>query len=130
MRVRYLTLVILCGLTSHAHSAEQLQHSLAHEPFTGLFKVPNANVTNYGQFQFGMSNAVEFNGNYIDGYNYLPTFGLFPGLEVNGRIATRDTNSNCFVEGCGIRDLSASAKYQLPFIPADWFDAAIGAREW
>ena len=129
MRIHHLTLAVICGLVSSTHAAEPLKYSLAHEPYTGLFQIPNAKVTDYGQFQFGMSNAVEFNGNYIDGYNYMPTFGLLPGLEVNGRIATRENNSNCFVEGCGIRDLSASAKYQIPFIPSDWFDAAVGARD-
>ena len=128
MRIHHLTLAVLFGLASHVCIAKQ-QHSLAQEPYTGLFKVPNAEVADYGQFQFGLSNPVEFRGRYIDGYNYMPTFGLMPGLEVVGRIATRDNNSNCYFGGCGIRDLSASAKYKLPFIPADWFSVAVGARD-
>ena len=129
MRIHHLSMAIWFGLVSHSSVASQLQHSLAQEPYSGLFKAPNAEVADFGQFQFGLSNPVEFKRRYIDGYNYMPTFGLFPGLEVVGRIATQDNNSNCYVEGCGIRDLSASAKYQLPFIPVEWFDAAVGARD-
>lgn len=128
MRIHHLTLAILFGLASHACIAEQ-QRSLSQEPYTGLLKIPNAEVTDYGRFQFGLSNSVEYRGHYIDGYNYMPSFGLFPGLELVGRIATRDNHSNCYVEGCGIRDLSASAKYKPPFIPAHWFDVAVGARD-
>lgn len=109
--------------------AEDFQHSLAQEPYTGLLKTPNAQVADYGLAQFDFSNAIERNSGYIDGYNYMATAGLFPGLEVTGRIATQEHDSHCFTENCGIRDLSASAKYQLPFIPKEWFDVAIGARD-
>ncbi len=127
-------LQISCATTlllgsSSAIATETLQHGLAQEPYTGLLKTPNAQVADYGQAQLDFSNPIERNSAYIDGYNYMATAGLFPGLEVNGRIAAESNNRNCYTEGCGIRDLSASAKYQLPFIPADWFDAAIGARD-
>lgn len=110
--------------------ASDFQHGLAQEPYTGLLKTPNALVTEYGQVQFDYSNSIERNTRYIDGYNYMVTTGLFPGLEINGRIATQNNNCNGYTDkNCGIRDLSASAKYQLPFIPYNWFDAAIGGRD-
>ena len=127
VQISYVTTLLLGGLPALA--AETFQHSLAQEPYTGLLKTPNAQVADYGQAQFDFSNPIERNAGYIDGYNYMATVGLFPGLEVTGRIAAQNNNRNCYTEGCGIRDLSASAKYQLPFIPADWFDAAIGARD-
>ncbi len=120
--------MVLAGGCSSAMAGE-FQHSLAQEPYTGLLKTPNAQVADYGLAQFDFSNPIERSSGYIDGYNYMATAGLFPGLEVTGRIATQEHDSNCFTEGCGIRDLSASAKYQLPFIPKEWFDVAIGARD-
>ncbi len=120
--------MVLVGSCSPALAGE-FQHSLAQEPYTGLLKTPNAQVADYGLAQFDFSNPIERNSGYIDGYNYMATAGLLPGLEVTGRIATQEHDSHCFTEGCGIRDLSASAKYQLPFIPKDWFDVAIGARD-
>ena len=127
LQISCVTTLLLGGLPALA--AETFQHSLAQEPYTGLLKTPNAQVADYGLAQFDFSNPIERNASYIDGYNYMATVGLFPGLEVTGRIAAQNNNRNCYTEGCGIRDLSASAKYQLPFIPADWFDAAIGARD-
>ncbi|MFB0974871.1 MAG: hypothetical protein QMB71_01955, partial [Tolumonas sp.] len=129
MRLQRLSLcVVLVGSCSPVLAGE-FQHSLAQEPYTGLLKTPNAQVADYGVAQFDFSNPIERNSGYIDGYTYMATAGLLPGLEVTGRIATQEHDSHCFTEGCGIRDLSASAKYQLPFIPKEWFDAAIGARD-
>ena len=128
LQISCVTTLLLGGLPALA--AETFQHSLAQEPYTGLLKTPNAQVADYGQAQFDFSNPIERNAGYIDGYNYMATVGLFPGLEVTGRIATETHDCNGFTRSdCGLRDLSASTKYQLPFIPANWFDAAIGARD-
>ncbi len=129
MRLQRVNLCVALVLACPQVMAADFQHSLAQEPYTGLLKTPNAQVADYGLAQFDFSNPIERQGGYIDGYNYMATAGLFPGLEVTGRIATQEHDSHCFTEGCGIRDLSASAKYQLPFIPKEWFDVAIGARD-
>lgn len=131
MRLSHSCFAITLLLQGNATFAgEPLQHSLAQEPYTGLLKTPNALVADYGQAQLDYSNAIERKTSYVDGYNYMVTAGLFPGLELTGRIATQTNNCNLYIHSdCGIRDLSASAKYHLPFIPANWFDAAVGARD-
>ena len=69
------------------------------------------------------------------GYNYQTGFGLFPGFEFVGRLATNDLHCNMFASGAcppgTIRDFSASMKWQLP-LPWDekrWPSLAIGATD-
>jgi len=69
------------------------------------------------------------------GYNYQTGFGLFPGFEFVGRLATNDLHCNMFARGAcppgTIRDFSASMKWQLP-LPWDekrWPSLAIGATD-
>lgn len=69
------------------------------------------------------------------GCNYQTGFGLFPGFEFVGRLATNNLGCNMFAAGAcpsgTIRDFSASAKWQLP-LPWDerrWPSLAIGATD-
>ena len=69
------------------------------------------------------------------GYNYQTGFGLFPGFEFVGRLATNNLGCNMFTAGAcpsgTIRDFSASVKWQLP-LPWDerrWPSLAIGATD-
>ncbi|GAM56085.1 hypothetical protein JCM19231_4031 [Vibrio ishigakensis] len=56
---------------------------------------------------------------------------MFPHLEVGGRIVTDTYDCNGYFEsGCGIRDLSATTKFQLPYLE-EWtgFNLAFGAQD-
>ncbi|TOI46746.1 hypothetical protein CGI63_01390 [Vibrio parahaemolyticus] len=56
--------------------------------------------------------------------------GLLEGLEAHGRIITTNYSANCFVDGCGIRDLSMSFKYQIPnYWSTDNFNIAVGVED-
>ncbi|HAS6437538.1 TPA: hypothetical protein GRR50_14340 [Vibrio parahaemolyticus] len=56
--------------------------------------------------------------------------GLLEGLEAHGRIITTNYSANCFVDGCGIRDLSMSFKYQIPnYWSIDNFNIAVGVED-
>jgi len=95
-----------------------------------MLMVPNAEVTDYGVLQLGFSNPLERRGKYTDAYNYYGSFGLLPNLEITGRVAADNNNMNLYAYGRDKnRDLSVSAKYEIPFIPEDWFSVAIGARD-
>ena len=70
-----------------------------------------------------------------DGFNFQTGFGLFPGFEFVGRLATNDLSCNLFLNGAcpsgTIRDFSASMKWKLP-LPWDerrWPSLAVGATD-
>lgn len=98
--------------------------------FSGLIFTPNAQTleTGRGSAQFGQ--GVPYRGSIAELDHWYVNAGVFPHLEVGGRIVTRDYDSNCFTEGCGIRDLSATAKFQLPYLE-EWtgFNLAFGAQD-
>lgn len=108
-----------------------VQPLASHQSFTGLTNTPNAQVVQTGDFSFYYGQGVPYRQGIGDLDNWVGSFGLFPGLEVGGRIVTQTYDCNIYTEsGCGIRDLSASAKYQLPFIyDYTGFNLAIGAQD-
>jgi hypothetical protein len=63
------------------------------------------------------------------GHNFVVGFGLLPNLEVAGRLATNSLDRNCFTEGCGARDLSASAKAGIGLDTANRFRVAAGITD-
>ncbi|TMP31438.1 hypothetical protein CWB99_04075 [Pseudoalteromonas rubra] len=102
--------------------------------FTGLVNTPSADVLNAGEIDIGYNNQLDYRGTtFADGYNYIFSAGLWQGLEVSGQIAANTMHDNMFrARALGesqVRDLSFNAKYQIPFIPEDWFDLAIGGKD-
>lgn len=86
--------------------------------FSGALTTPMAQALDTGDAVVAFSHYL--NGQNIDnkGYNYVAGVGLPGGVELFGRLATNTIADNCFTEDCGIRDLSASAKWQLPSLAA------------
>ena len=78
--------------------------------FTGLSITPNAHLLPWGQFGATYDNQLPGISN-PSGHNFVMGFGLLPNVEVVGRLAASELQSNCFTQGCGAaRDLSASFK--------------------
>jgi hypothetical protein len=115
----------------------QLTNTISMQGFTGVFNTPNSSVVNYGDFNFSYSDNFYDQGNLKNTKNGFESatdlkfgIGLLPGLEVVGRLGTQTWNCNHFFEkDCGFRDLSGSVKYQIPFIPENWFELAIGGQD-
>ncbi len=115
----------------------KIQKSYSLQAFTGVFNTPNAEIISYGNFSLSYSDNYYDQGvvsNKIYGFQKATDFkfgiGLLPNLEVVGRLGTETIHCNHYSDkGCGFRDLSGSIKYQLPFIPADWFQLAIGGQD-
>ena len=112
--------------------ADDIKNYQSFAGYTGLINTPNAEVQSKGTADVGFNNQLDFRGrNYIDGHNFIFAAGLFEGLEVSGQISSSTMHDNMFAsEGRGqIRDLSFNAKYQIPYIPKDWFSVAFGAKD-
>lgn len=127
------TLATVCALTvsSPLLADEAVTHGIAYNGFTGIFHTPSAEVMDKGTVDIGYSNQLEIRGKYTDGHNFTVSAGLFDGLEVSGRITSSTMHDVLFSFGNEgqIRDLSFNAKYQIPFIPKDWFSVAVGAKD-
>ncbi|BDF93278.1 YjbH domain-containing protein [Pseudoalteromonas sp. KAN5] len=127
------TLATVCALTvsSPLLADDAISHGIAYNGFTGIFHTPSAEVMDKGVVDIGYSNQLEIRGKYTDGHNFTFSAGLFDGLEVTGRITSSTMHDNMFsYDSKGqIRDLSFNAKYQIPFIPKDWFSVALGAKD-
>ncbi|WP_297791898.1 YjbH domain-containing protein [uncultured Marinobacter sp.] len=115
--------------------AQAAPRDLAFPGYSGYLNVPSATVLDHGQADVMYSDqALNTRQNSAgDAYGYFNniagTFGVFPFVEVGGRLTWDRTQSNCFTEGCGIRDLSANIKVQAPFIPENWFTLAAGVQD-
>ena len=79
--------------------------------FGGLSVTPVAQIDT-GVMAAQYQNRVIGTGRY-EGLNLTNVYGLADFLEVGGRIATNTTNVNLFMADGGIRDLSASFKFQI-----------------
>lgn len=126
-RCAHLSIAILatCLSTITVHASS----TLTLEGHTGLLTIPSADTAEKGTATLQYSDRMFFNNEYEHNNNIIANFGLLDILEVGGRIAWFDTHNNCFNEDCKVRDLSANLKIQIPFIPEDWFTAAIGASD-
>ncbi|MBA6223801.1 YjbH domain-containing protein [Colwellia sp. MB02u-18] len=122
----------LVALSAPIMAADKLNSFQSLNGYTGLINTPSAQAQAKGTVDIGYNNQLDFRGNkYIDGHNFIFSAGLFKGFEVSGQIAANSMNDNFFYsEGKGqTRDLSFNAKYQLPFIPNDWFSLALGGKD-
>ncbi|KAA1174665.1 YjbH domain-containing protein [Marinobacter salinexigens] len=123
----------LVSLNSNAQSAPK---DLAFPGYSGFLNVPSATVLNHGQAEAQWSDQAYLQGRpgyeearYGHFNNAIGAFGIIPYVEVGGRIVWDKTKTNCYVEDCTIRDLSANVKVQAPFIPEDWFTLAAGVQD-
>ncbi|ENJ1791050.1 YjbH domain-containing protein [Vibrio parahaemolyticus] len=107
-----------------------LQDLPSNQSFTGVIYTPNAQTLEYGLFRFTFAQGLPAEGvvQTSDSLNF--SLGLLEGLEAHGRIITTNYSANCFVDGCGIRDLSMSFKYQIPnYWSIDNFNIAVGVED-
>lgn len=116
--------------------AQELQKDLAFPGYSGFLNVPSSTVLDWGQADVQLSDQAYLSGRpgfesgrYGHLKNLSGAFGVLPLIEVGGRLAWDKTQTNCYVEECKIRDLSANIKLQAPFIPEDWFTLAAGAQD-
>lgn len=118
---------VVCVLVSASASAGGAD--LAFPGYSGYLNVPSSTVLDHGQVELQWSDQVFQDGQYEYNRNFIGTVGVFPHVEVGGRIAWEETHSNCFRVDCGIRDLSANVKVQAPLIPERWFTLTGGVQD-
>ncbi|KTG22356.1 hypothetical protein AUR67_03780 [Pseudoalteromonas sp. XI10] len=120
------------ALSSPLVYADQINSHQSFAGYTGLINTPNAEVQKKGLVGFGYNNQLDLRGaEYIDGHNFIVSVGLFEGLEVSGLIASETMHDKFFDPDTSwqLRDLSFNAKYQIPYIPEDWFNLAVGTKD-
>lgn len=105
---------------------------LSFQGYVGLINTPSTATTEQETLQFQYSNQMQkTRGEYIEGHNYIVSFGLLPFLDVNGRIATDTNEDNLYYpeNADQSRDLSVNIKSRMTFIPKDWFELALGVQD-
>lgn len=130
---KFNTLFLSCAAAlSLPIAADEIKHYQSFAGYTGLINTPSAEVMDSGVVDVGYNNQLDFIGReYVDGHNFILSAGLFKGFEVSGQVASSSIHDNLFYsEGRGqTRDLSFNAKYQIPYIPQDWFSIAVGMKD-
>jgi len=128
-----------CGITAlplilAATPVVSAEMTMTPQGYTGLAITPTAHLLDWGKVDLaydaqlpGAQSRTRLSG--TDGHNYVVGFGLLPNLEFSGRIASNTTNSNCYVDGCGIRDLSANVKAGIGLDAARHYRVAVGATD-
>ncbi len=133
MKIRTLVWSMAAGLSaSMGHAAPQ--SGIASAGFSAALSTPTAQVLESGQLGLMLSPYLDVLGLENDGHNYVLGAGLQGNhLEIMGRLASSFESRNCFYEDCGIRDLSASVKAQLPLRLPTWMgwtpQLAVGATD-
>jgi hypothetical protein len=110
-------------ISSHADNSLNLQGTI------GLIHVPSAEVVEHGQGAINYANEMQLNGQSVHNHNLEGAFGIFPHVEVGGRIAWFSPNTNLLIKPGEPRDLSANIKINIPYIPKNWFSLAIGRQD-
>ena len=103
--------------------------SLSLQGYSGLLNTPNAAQISHGSVSAQYSDLVFHKNEYTHNNNLTTAIGILPFVEVGGRIAWFDTQSNCYISGCSLRDLSANVKISLPFLPSDLFSLSVGQQD-
>jgi hypothetical protein len=134
MTITKLNTVFLGGLVALSAplmAADKLNSFQSFNGYTGLINTPSAQVQAKGTVDIGYNNQLDLYGElYQNGHNFIFSAGMFDGFEVSGQIASSTMHDNTFaITERQIRDLSFNAKYQLPFIPNDWFSLALGGKD-
>jgi hypothetical protein len=120
--------LLAVAFASLSGAAAAVDSTLSSSGFTGPGVTPNANLLGWGQFGFAYDRQVPGLAN-SSGHNFVAGFGLLPNLEVVGRVAANTMQTNCFIESCGIRDLSASFKAGIGLDRENRFRVALGATD-
>lgn len=99
--------------------SDSVPPSVSPNGYGGIGFSPSAVPTPQGTGVLGFSTA--WPGiSRLSGYNLVGSFGLLPGLEINGRLATLDLQCNGYLlsecRGDGNRDLSVGFKLATPLI--------------
>jgi len=110
-------------------AAAQQPSTMTAAGYTGLEVTPNALLSPWGHMEAIYDNQVPGVVSNPKGHNFVAGFGLLPNLEVSGRLATNNLNTNCFAEPCGVRDLSGSAKVAIPVDARGRFRIGAGATD-
>jgi len=131
MSIIKTTLLTSATLAVSWSALANVDNLLSAQSFTGALLTPNAQVIDYGDFSLLYGQGVPYQNHIADLDNLFFAAGFAPGLEAGGRIVTQSYSCNLYKEsGCGIRDLSASAKFQLPFVyDYTGFNLAIGGQD-
>jgi hypothetical protein len=104
------------GLVISYSTFAKVDNLLSAQSFTGSLLTPNAQVVDHGDFSLLYGQGVPFQNHIAELDNLFFAAGAAPGLEAGGRIVTQTYDTNLYTDNGGIRDLSASLKYQLPFV--------------
>ncbi|MHB1124331.1 MAG: YjbH domain-containing protein [Ramlibacter sp.] len=97
--------------------------------YTGLGITPNAHLLDWGRMEATYDRQLPGIVRDPSGHNFVVGFGLLPNLEIAGRLATNSLDRNCFTQGCGTRDLSASGKVAIGLDAANRFHIAAGVTD-
>jgi hypothetical protein len=97
--------------------------------FSGLTVTPTARLLGWGRMEMAYDHQLPGVVRNPQGHNFVMGFGLLPNLEVAGRLATNKSNTNCFFDNCGARDLSASGKVGIGLDSAGRFHVAAGVTD-
>ncbi len=114
---------LLLGGVILLSSAHLRAETMAPEGYTGAINTPTAEVLPLGSMNLSYTNNIPEWTRQYPGVGFFGGttlgFGPLPGLEIVGRLVN-DGNTNCdqFLPGCQSRsrDLSAGAKYELPWL--------------
>jgi len=126
---RYL---YLCAITTLCASAIESLPSF--QGFKGAINTPNAHVYQEGEFEYLYSNqvddlsrstAIDFRDNK-EQENYFLNMGILPNLDLGFRYAHGNEPLGF---GTYLSDRIINVKYQLPFIPNDLVQIAIGGQD-
>lgn len=124
-----LSFAVAVSAALAASTGALAQETLAPAGFTGLSITPNAHLLGWGRAAFSYDRTLPGVVSNPAGHNYVLGFGLLPNLEVAGRLATNNMDSNCFTQGCGARDLSVSAKAGIGLDAANRWRVAAGVTD-
>lgn len=129
--INQLATAISVTLALSAPVIAKVDNHLSAQSFTGAFFTPNAQVIDQGDASLFYGQGVPHNNHIAELDNMFFAASFAPGLEAGGRVVTQTYDCNIYTESnCGIRDLSASVKYQLPFVhDYTGFNLAIGAQD-
>lgn len=131
--MRISTLLIISSVLLNA---ENFSNSLSSQGFTGLINTPNAQVIEEGDATFQFNNQFDnhlrnYNYNNLDASeeNYIIGIGLFPNLEVVGRLVEVGRLSPTAINDFSVRDLSANFKYKIPHNYKYFPNIALGIQD-
>ena len=127
--IRHLPGTVYMACLVAGSSANAAGPDVAFPGYSGFLNVPSSRVLEHGTMDVQYSNQGFIRGNYEYYDNVSGVMGIFPNVEISGRVIWENTHTNLFVDGKEVRDLSANAKLQIPFIPEDWFTASVGIQD-